>query len=245
MAKATVHRMTLRANCTLTFPTPSEGRRFRLALVQDSTGNRTVTWPSTVQHAGGVPPTLSTGANKVDWFEAIAVDTATWFLFALGQDFDFHPVPFVTDQTIGTLRNNFTGRVGMRILVGSLPLTVTALGRWVVAGNSGSHALEILNNTTWTQVATVTVNTAGAPAGDYLYGILGAPVVLSAGTSYLVVSAETNGGDQFYNSNTTITFAPDATVPFPTFSSGASFSDDTATGGVNKSFGPVNFRYKV
>jgi hypothetical protein len=50
---------------------------------------------------------------------------------------------FVTNQTLGTLRNNFTGNVGYKFTVGTSPVTVTQFGRWVVAGNSGAHTLTV------------------------------------------------------------------------------------------------------
>ncbi len=43
---------------------------YRLTLVQDGTGGRTVSWGSAYKFPSGVPPTLSTGANATDelWF---------------------------------------------------------------------------------------------------------------------------------------------------------------------------------
>lgn len=58
-------RLTLTANCSLSFSNPVAGMTAKLKLIQDSTGSRTVTWP-TIRWAGGTPPTLSTAANKVD-----------------------------------------------------------------------------------------------------------------------------------------------------------------------------------
>jgi hypothetical protein len=39
---------------------------YRLTLIQDATGNRTVTWGGNFKFPSAVPPTLSTGANSVD-----------------------------------------------------------------------------------------------------------------------------------------------------------------------------------
>ena len=46
------------------------GLLYRLTLVQDATGNRTVTWGSAYKWPAGIAPTLSTAANAVDelWF---------------------------------------------------------------------------------------------------------------------------------------------------------------------------------
>lgn len=60
-------KSTLTGNCTYTFTAPSAGvGNFLLKIIQDGTGNRTVTWPATVKWAGGTAPTLSTGAGDID-----------------------------------------------------------------------------------------------------------------------------------------------------------------------------------
>jgi hypothetical protein len=46
---------------------------------------------------------------------------------------------YVTGQTLGTLRRDFTGRVGFKFTVGATPLTINMLGRWIVSGNTGTH----------------------------------------------------------------------------------------------------------
>ena len=52
---------------------------------------------------------------------------------------------YVTSFSLGTARNNFSGWVGMSVTVGNTPLTVTALGRMEVAGNTGNHTVQIVN----------------------------------------------------------------------------------------------------
>jgi len=58
--------ITLTENVTFTFTNPNEACNLVLRLVQDSTGGRTVTWPSGIKWAGGVIPTLTTDANAID-----------------------------------------------------------------------------------------------------------------------------------------------------------------------------------
>lgn len=55
---------------------------YRLTLVQDATGNRTVTWGTSFFFPSGTPPTLSTGANAIDefWFSSDGVN-----LYQVGQ----------------------------------------------------------------------------------------------------------------------------------------------------------------
>jgi len=76
---ATINRVTLTGNCTLTFPAPLAGTSFVLELIQDGTGSRTVAWPSTVKWASGAAPTLSATAGYRDLTTFLCADGATWF----------------------------------------------------------------------------------------------------------------------------------------------------------------------
>jgi hypothetical protein len=59
--------ITLTGNITsLTLTAPSGVGNFLLRIVQDATGTRTITWPSSVRWAGALAPVLSTAANAVD-----------------------------------------------------------------------------------------------------------------------------------------------------------------------------------
>src|SRR5262249_48879997 len=60
--------------------------------------------------------------------------------------------PFVTGQSLGTPRHDFNGWVGMQIRTGSGSLAVTGVGRIVAPGNSGSHAVKIVDAATWSDV---------------------------------------------------------------------------------------------
>lgn len=81
-----VSRITLTANCTLTFPTATAGTSFTLALTQDGTGGRTVTWPASVKWPSGVAPTASAGAGKVDLYVFTCLDGASWYGSQVGAD---------------------------------------------------------------------------------------------------------------------------------------------------------------
>jgi hypothetical protein len=82
---ATMHDVTLTANCTFTFPAAGAGKSFSLRLVQDGTGSRTVTWPGTVKWAGGTAPTLSTAAGAVDTFAFVCFDGTRFEAFYAGK----------------------------------------------------------------------------------------------------------------------------------------------------------------
>lgn len=83
----TMSRITLTANCALTFPAPAAGKSISLALAQDGTGSRTVTWPATVKWPGGTAPTLTTTPNKTDRLTFLCDDGGTWAGFVAGLNF--------------------------------------------------------------------------------------------------------------------------------------------------------------
>lgn len=75
---SSITNLTLTANTTLTFPTLASGKSFTVALTQDSTGSRTVTWPGTVKWPNGTAPTLTTTAGKTDLLSFVSIDGVSW-----------------------------------------------------------------------------------------------------------------------------------------------------------------------
>jgi hypothetical protein len=61
-------QVTLGGNRTIVIGNPSKGDQVTIMLVQDGTGNRTVTWPANVKWASGQAPALQTAAGAVDLF---------------------------------------------------------------------------------------------------------------------------------------------------------------------------------
>jgi hypothetical protein len=57
--------VTITGNRTFTFSNPVAGRRYVIEVTQDTTGSRTLTWP-TIRWQGGTAPTLTTTASKTD-----------------------------------------------------------------------------------------------------------------------------------------------------------------------------------
>jgi hypothetical protein len=146
-------------------------------------------------------------------------------------------MPFVQAiTTFASLRNDYTGNVGMKITTVS-PCIVTHLGRWIVPGNSAAHAV-VLKNSISGVLGTVSVVTSGAPVGAFLYVALATPVVLAAGTDYFLESTETNGGDQFYDLGNVLVPSAIATIP-------GSAVDFSTGGSANNCFGPVSFIYSI
>jgi hypothetical protein len=77
-AVAQAHDVTMTANVVFTFPAPVAGGELLLAVRQDGTGSRTVTWPASVVWAGGVAPTLTTTAGKRDVYRFVSFSGASW-----------------------------------------------------------------------------------------------------------------------------------------------------------------------
>ena len=80
---------TLSEDVTYTFSNPAASgyaSSFTLKVTQDSSA-RTITWPGSVDWAGGTAPTLSTGSGDVDVFVFMTVDGGTiYYGFTAGQD---------------------------------------------------------------------------------------------------------------------------------------------------------------
>jgi hypothetical protein len=152
---------------------------------------------------------------------------------------------YVRSQTPGTVRNNFTGFVGMKLTVGSSPVTVTSLGRVFVNGNTGAHTVKLVTASSGADVTggSVSINmAAGSASNGFKYAALAAPVTLAANTAYYIVSQETSGGDQWYDFNTTLNTAPVATTNGGVQRTSNSW---TVSGTTNNSYVPVDFKYTV
>ncbi len=161
-------------------------------------------------------------------------------------DFQYATTPppgYVTSQVLGTVRSNYTGFVGMRIGVGASQITVTALGRIFISGNSNTHTVKLVNATDGNDVAggSVSLNMSGGTVGQFKYASLSGPVVLAAGATYYVVSQETLGGDAWCDVNTTVTTTSAATELSGVYGLGA--GGWTSTGFAGRTYGPVDFQY--
>jgi hypothetical protein len=75
LAEGTLQELTLNeAACTLTAPTAVKGQGFRLAVIQDGTGGRLITWGAGFRFANGVYPTLAAAASAEDLFDCYCYD---------------------------------------------------------------------------------------------------------------------------------------------------------------------------
>lgn len=78
VTQSAIHQVTLAGNRTLAVTGDALVNHFYVALVQDATGSRTVTWWAGIKWAGGSAPTLTTAANKTDLMEFWRVGAASY-----------------------------------------------------------------------------------------------------------------------------------------------------------------------
>jgi len=152
------------------------------------------------------------------------------------------PAPLVTGASLGSLRNDYNGWMGMRFVVGANPLRVSALGRIYVDGNTQSHELRLVHAVTGATVASVPWVPAGGNHNRIKYARLPAPVILAANTEYYLVSQETTGGDMSYADNTRIATTAAAEVL------ASAYSDDGSMwwryGNLGSyGYGPLDLKY--
>ena len=142
-----------------------------------------------------------------------------------------------------SVRNDFSGWVGMKFTVGGNSLLAATLGRICVPGNSGTHTIKFVNAITGIDVSggSILLSMSGCAAGQFVYGALTNPIALLANTSYYLVSQEAMGGDQWYDYGT-ISPGPDAAVNSSVYFNGTAW---IGVGSANTSYVPPNFQYSV
>ncbi len=87
LSTANIYTVTLTASGhTFSLSGDSVGQCFIIRVVQDATGSRTVNWFTTIKWAGGVAPTLTTTANKIDVFGFICTSSGNYDGYIVGQN---------------------------------------------------------------------------------------------------------------------------------------------------------------
>lgn len=74
-------------NYALSLTGGTTGQVFRIKLIQDATGSRTVSWWSGISWPAATAPTLTTTANKADWFSFVQTGASTYDGFTAGQNY--------------------------------------------------------------------------------------------------------------------------------------------------------------
>ncbi len=111
-------------------------------------------------------------------------------------------------------------------------------------GNTSIHPMKIVTlNGDAVSRPSVSVPMSGGTANNFVYANLTAPVTLNANTVYYVVSQETQGGEAWYDLNTTIQTTSVASETTGIYSyDGSTFS---VNGSAGQSYVPVNFLYSI
>lgn len=147
---------------------------------------------------------------------------------------------FITAATFGAARNNYTGWVGMQFTVGTQNVTVNALGRIYITGNTGTHQVKLVNATSVdVPGASVSINMTGGTSNKFKYAALASPVTLTANTSYFLLSQETAGADQWYD----VSQVAGTNVANVNGSAYNTYFGYTTTPPSNTSYVPVSFLY--
>jgi hypothetical protein len=153
---------------------------------------------------------------------------------------------YVQSLAQGTLRNDWTGWAGMRLTVGNAPISVTALGRMFIQGNSEAHLVRIVEAESKAVLAEANVQMKGGMSGQFQYAQLFEPVRLQPGKTYYMLSQETFGGDYWLDGNSVATTSNLGTID------GSSFKSNDFSPRVNNyldgplignSFVGLDFRY--
>jgi hypothetical protein len=143
----------------------------------------------------------------------------------------------LTHTPSNSTRCDYGNYVGFKFVtpVSGPPMKITALGRWVVSGNTASHTVKLVDNSN-NIIASATVNTNGQPVG-YLYASI-TPVTLSANTIYHLMSLETVNGDSWHDGHT-VTHTGIVTGIVSSYQSGSSL----LTWANGQSYVPTNLKY--
>ena len=151
-------------------------------------------------------------------------------------------VDFVTAFTVGTPANTFNGWAGMEVTVAGQSLDIHALGRVYAAGDVHQHTLKIIDKATLTDVASVTLDTAGGTVSQMQTVPLVNPVTLNQNTTYYIVSQETTGADLVFMDDSTVQTTGVASVINAISGDGVTFFNGTPG---YHCFGPLTFKYSV
>jgi hypothetical protein len=110
-------------------------------------------------------------------------------------------------------------------------------------GNTSTHTVKFVNAGDGTDVpgGTASIDMSTGIVGQFQYADLSAPVVLSAGSVYYLVSQEAAGGDFWFYDDTTITTTSVASEISAVWGDGV--GQWHLNGAAGQSFGPLDFKY--
>lgn len=107
-------------------------------------------------------------------------------------------VPLISAFSLSSSINNYGEGLGCHIVVGAADVVATDLGRYIQAGNTQVHTIQIRASDGVTVLASATLDASAKTPGAFGYTAI-TPITLTAGSSYFIICSETNGGDNWYN----------------------------------------------
>ncbi|MDD5674589.1 MAG: glycoside hydrolase family 16 protein, partial [Chitinivibrionales bacterium] len=145
-----------------------------------------------------------------------------------------------------------SGWAGMKFTPSS-NLPISQLGRYNIAGSTGTYDIRIFDAGTGADVAKAMVNLNGQPTGWVYAAIIGGNVTLQGGHAYYLMTNTLgwNGNyvvDYWYDCNTTVTATAGITVneaEWGVWSSGSLFSIDPSKNGFQLQYGYWEARVKM
>ncbi len=197
-----------------------------------------------------IPYTDKTAKNGTTYYYRVTVKTADGES-ELSKEEQATPVSpfgsFVTKMPTGT--PSLTGRpdwFGMAIHVNApTGLTIQKVGRSFELGITTAHRVRIVDAVTKAVLGEVSVDMNSSIGGlddHFKYGDLIPPLNLAAGGDYYVVSEEFQGGDRFFEQDTTVQTRLEASVTSAVEGDvqGVVYSVPKVAG---HTYGPVDFQY--
>jgi hypothetical protein len=210
-------------------------------------------------HDATVMSATSSGLVNTLTFKSSADTTGSFCAGVVGMK-DGSSNSLVTVGTLGSQINSHSGLmwggtsgfVGMKFTTPAAGLTISPLGRYNVAGSTGTYDIRIFDATTRGDVAKAIVNLSGQPAGWVYSALVNGNVTLQGSHSYYLMTStvDTLHGvvDYWYSGSTTVTAASGITVnesEWGTWNSGSLFSVDNTFAGFTQRYGYWEARVKM
>jgi len=145
-------------------------------------------------------------------------------------------------QAAGTVRSDFTGRVGMYFAVAGADLAVWQVARWRLPGNKMPHTVYFVDATdAFHDMFSVVLDASQAVLQDNAFQYISTgfpPPVLRAGHFYYLLSSEVDGGDTWYSDDNSSLFTGALGIP-----ASASGTPGSYALGSGNCFAPLSFIY--
>ena len=183
--------------------TLTAGEQYYLVTNETSGGDQ---WRTYTYIDSGTHDTVNTLTGISSVLPATYVG-GVWSTVAGHPDTMYGPVDFKTScvgctttsrvfpsDPFGTKRNNITGKIGMQFTADS-NLIVYELGRWLVAGNTGTHTVELISVATGTVLASVSIDTQSGLLTPDVPGSYSAPTMeaVVSGGSIVAINVPLSG----------------------------------------------------